>query len=198
MSLLITHSLLNSWQYALNGRAEADDPWQDFLRVLHREPTPTTKAMQDGNEFEQLCVCIACGADVHLDSWYGAASKVAERIKGGLFQYKAMKPETIDGTDYLLYGRLDVLKAGEIMDIKYTGSYERGKFYEYTQHPFYFELVPEAESFSYLISNGSDVWTETYYREDTQDIKPLIKDFADWLHSTGHWEEYEEYWRARQ
>lgn len=198
MSLLITHSLLNSWQYSINSRVDSETPWQDFLQVLRREPSEPSEAMQNGIDFENLCMDIVNGHGSELNPWYEAASLIAEQVKGGVYQYKAMRNETIDGTDFLLYGRLDVLKAGQIMDIKYTGNYERGKFYDYTQHPFYFELIPEADSFSYLISNGKEVWTETYRRDETRDIKPLIGDFAEWLKDVGLWAEYEKYWRARQ
>ena len=198
MSLLITHSLLNSWQYALSPMMDSDDPWQDFLTVLCREHTQPSEAMQKGIDFENLVMDIVNGQALEPDSWYGAASKIAQEIKGGVYQYKAMRTEQIGGTDFLLYGRLDVLKAGEIMDIKYSGSYERGKFYGFTQHPFYFELIPEAQTFSYLVSNGIEVWTETYRRDETRDIKPLISDFAEWLRNVGLWDEYEKHWRARQ
>lgn len=198
MRLLLTHSLLSSWLYAMNARTDEEDPWADFMSTLHREPTPPSEAMQKGIDFENLSVAIAGGAEVPQTPWGFAAAQVAGMIKGGVFQYKAMTPETIDGIDYLLYGRLDVLRAGQIMDIKYTGSYERGKFFGSTQHPFYFEIVPEAQTFTYLISNGTEVWTETYDRAETADIKTTIKQFADWLMSVGLWDEYKQYWRARE
>ncbi len=79
--------------------------------------------------------------------------------------------------DVVLYGRLDALKAGTIYDIKFSKGYERGKFYSSTQHPTYMLLIPEAQTFSYLVSNGMDVWTECYRRDETPDIRPIISDF---------------------
>lgn len=87
-------------------------------------------------------------------------------------QYKAKKIVEVGGMSLLLYGRLDCLKAGEIIDIKFTKSYDTGKFFSSTQHPTYFELIPEARQFTYIASNGRDVWPETYFREDAPSIFP--------------------------
>ena len=55
----------------------------------------------------------------------------------------------------------------------------------------YFELVPEAQRFVYVVSNGSEVWTEAYDREDTPSIIPVIEDFLRWLERHGLLETYE-------
>lgn len=201
---LITHSLLASWLNAIKEDPYEDvtterDHYAEFLDALNRIQTPPTEAMQNGYDFEELVTSIANGADYQADRehrWYDAASKVADIVRGGQFQVKAKKPVAVNGTDFLLYGRLDVLKAGDIDDIKFTKNYERGKYFGSTQHPMYFELIPEARRFSYLISNGTDVWTETYTREETRSIYPLIGDFADWLHDQRLFKIYAEKWEA--
>lgn len=221
---LMTHSLLASWLYAMKEDPFADatterDPYKEFLDVLNRVPTPTTEAMQNGLEFENLVTDIAEGrfipefetdGTVNKSSygngelmgydkyprWYEAAAKVAGIVRGGQFQLKAKKYVTVNGIDFLVYGRLDVLNAGTIYDIKFTKNYDRGKYFGSTQHPMYFELVPEAARFSYLISNGTDVWTETYTREETRSIYPAISDFTDWIRDQGLFPIYAEKWEA--
>ena len=204
MAYLMTHSLLSSWLYSLkeNPFADAsqeDTSKEDFLRVLRREPTPTNEAMQNGIDFEDMITAIAHGqeTDPAHNSWLEAAREIAGKVYGGQFQFVASKYTSVNGYDLCLYGRFDVLKAGTIYDIKFTKNYDRGKFFESTQHPMYLELMPEAEKFTYLISNGSDVWTETYRRDDTRDIKETISDFLWWLDATGNMKIYQEYWRAR-
>jgi hypothetical protein len=91
---------------------------------------------------------------------------------------QARKAIKVRGMDVVLYGRLDALKAGTIYDIKFSKGYERGKFYSSTQHPTYMLLIPEAQTFSYLVSNGMDVWTECYRRDETPDIRPIIRTFS--------------------
>lgn len=221
---LITHSLLSSWMYAIKDDPFEDatterDPYAEFLNALNRLPSPPNEAMINGIEFENLVTSIANGTfspEFHSDGtvnkssygngepmgydkyprWYDAASKVAEIVRGGQFQLKARKPVNVSGMEFVLFGKLDVLKAGSIYDIKFSKSYDRGKFFGSTQHPMYLELVPEAQDFTYLVSNGVDVWTESYTREETRSIFPVIADFTGWLKSQGLFQIYAEKWSA--
>lgn len=199
---LMTHSLLSSWLYAMKSSPYEDltserDAYGDFLKTLRREPTETTQAMQNGIDFENMVTDIVNGVEVDSDEkWYDAACKVAKIVSGGQLQYKAKKQIVISGIPILLYGRLDVLKAGEIIDIKFSSGYERGKYFDSTQHPVYLELIPEAYQFTYLITNGSDVWKETYRREETHSMIPTIAYFLSYLKESGLWEEYAKHWEA--
>ncbi len=219
---LMTHSLLRSWLYAMKDDPNADatterDHVEEFMKVLRREPTSPSNAMTKGNDFEDLVTAVLYGApsavyhretkekeliEVHMATaehpWYEAAANVAARIKGGVLQVKANRVLIVEGTPILLHGRLDALKAGEIFDIKYSsGGYDVGKFFDSTQHPAYFELIPEAQSFTYLVSNGSAVWTETYQREETRSIVPIISDFLAWLRDTGRFDVFQQFWKAK-
>ena len=150
---LITHSLLTSWLYAIKENPFEDmtserDPMADFMTVLRREPKERTPAMQDGINFEGLVTVITKGGGDPRDKWYEAASQIAAIAKGGQLQYRAKREIQVGDMTVLLYGILDVLKAGTIYDIKFSKGYERGKYIDSTQHPTYFELIPEAEQFS--------------------------------------------------
>ena len=199
---LMTHSLLSSWLYAMKSNPYEDlttekDPAEEFLRVLRREPTETTDAMRNGIKFEDMVTAIAAGADVDTDhNWYDAARKAAQTVKGGVTQYKAKMEMEVSGVPILLYGRIDFLKAGVVIDTKFSKSYERGKYIDSTQHPTYLRLVPEAYEFMYLVSNGTDVWTETYRRDETPDIEPVIADFFRYLNEKGLMETYKKHWAA--
>ena len=174
-------------------------------------------APQSGIDFEDLVTAILTGkenANYHSTSrdgtqmlkvyrlsehpMYEAACKVAGMIQGAKLQYVAKKPVTIAGMDFLLYGRLDAMKEGRIFDIKYSGSYERGKFRDSTQHPMYYELVPEIMNFTYVVSNGSDVWTEVYWFDQIPRIEPVITDFVQWLQDMNLMETYKQYWGAME
>lgn len=199
---LLTHSLLSSWLYAMKSNPYEDltserDSYEEFLKSLRREPTETTEAMQKGIDFEDMVTDIVNGVEVDPgEKWYEAASKVAGIVKGGQLQYKAKKQILVCGIPILLYGRLDVLKAGDIIDIKFSGSYDRGKYYDSTQHPTYMELIPEANNFTYLVTNGTEVWKETYRRDETPSIIPIIEAFIEYLNGNGLWELYEKHWKA--
>lgn len=201
---LMTHSLLSSWLYSMKGNSYEDstterNPREEFLAVLRREPTPTTEAMQNGIDFEDTVNALALHQPPtarNADKWYDAAFKIAQYVEGGVSQYRAKKTIQVQGLSILLYGRLDWLKAGNIIDIKFSKGYERGKYVDSTQHPVYMELVPEATVFTYKISNGVEVWTETYRRDETPSIYPIISDFLDWLQAQGLMEVYKEHWLA--
>lgn len=199
---LMTHSLLSSWLYAMKSSPYEDatserDVFAEFLQVLRREPTETTEAMRNGIEFEDLVTQIASGEDVDADhKWYQAASKAAGIVRGGVYQYKAKREIVVSGICVLLYGRIDFLKAGKVIDTKFSKSYERGKYFDSTQHPTYLRLLPDADEFIYLISNGTEVWTEVYRRDETADIEPIIADFFAFLNDSNLMEVYKRHWLA--
>lgn len=199
---LITHSLLSSWLYALRDDPYSDatterDPMAEFMQVLRRKSTPTNQNMQDGIDFEDTVMSFIRGVPNLGGKWDDAAEKIANKIRGGQYQLKASREVQINGMLFLLYGRLDVLKAGDIDDIKFSKSYDRGKYLTSTQHPMYFEILPATRRFNYLVSNGTDVWTETYTREETPSIIPTISDFVDWLQVTGYMEIYKQFWSSK-
>ena len=201
---MVTHSLLSSWIYAMNTSPYEDatserDSYAEFLQVLRREPTPTTEAMQKGIDFEDLVTAIinkdAAGMRRNPD-WYDAAKQIADIVCGGSLQHRARKVTEICGMTILMYGRLDALKAGTIYDIKFSGSYDRGKYFDSTQHPMYLDLVPEAYDFVYLVSDGRNVYKERYRRDETLDITITIGNFICWLKEKGLLDTFKRYWSA--
>lgn len=199
---LITHSLLSSWLYTMKDNPYEDaaterDCYSDFLKTLNREPTETTEAMRNGIQFENLVTAVLDGSADTEDKWYNAAVNIANRIRGGILQCRASKEIEVDGYKILLYGRLDALLAGVIYDIKFSTNYDVGNFIDSTQHPVYIELVPEANEFTYLVSNGTNVWTETYRRDECSDIKAVIADFISWLSAKGLLDIYKRKWLAK-
>lgn len=202
---LMTHSLLASWLYAIRENpyetAESEakkelSSYDEFMLTLERKPTPTNEAMQKGIDFEVLVTNIIKGQGNKKISWYEAAEQVAGIVRGGLLQYRAHKAFIVSDMSLLLYGRLDALRAGVVYDIKFSGQYKAGKYISSTQHPMYMELVPEAKQFTYLVSNGSSVWPETYTREETPSIFPIITDFFNWLDVRDLMNTYKKHWLA--
>lgn len=199
---MITHSLLSSWLYSMKENPYEDatterDCYTEFLKTLNRVPTETTESMRNGIDFENLVTDILKGTADSNHKWYNAAFNVAKRINNGILQYRASKEIEVNGHSILLYGRLDALLAGTIYDIKFSKSYDFGKYIDSTQHPTYFELLPEAKEFTYLVSNGTYVWSETYHRDESKDIKITISDFLSWLDVQGLLDTYKEKWLAK-
>jgi len=199
---LMTHSLLSSWLYAMKENPYEDlttekDSYAEFLLSLNRQRTETTPAMQKGIDFEDLVTDIVNGNSNPRKDWREAAESVAKIVKGGILQFRGHKEIQVNGITLLLYGRLDALKGGVVYDIKFSGNYDAGKYFDSTQHPTYLELIPEAKEFTYLVSNGTYAWKETYRREETKDIHIIISDFLNWLEMQGLMHIYKEKWLAK-
>ncbi len=184
---LITPSLLNSWKYAISPNNEYGN-LEDFKKVLSREPQETTEVQQLGYDFEDFMI------------------KNYEPTKNGCYQVKLYKDITTSTGTYVLYGRLDCLKAGKIYDYKHKGMYDVGAFEDSYQHPVYFELCPEANEFEYLICNNYkedktledlNIYHEVYLREESKmDIKQEIDYFINWLKTNELYDLYLGKWES--
>lgn len=117
----------------------------------------------------------------------GTAPQIAQEIQ-------LYKDKTIGGINFLLYGILDYLKEGIIYDIRSTERYEIGQFCESIEHPFYFELCPEAHMFEYIVADAwsysdgyntdteYEVFSEQYRRpENCSVLERTITEFMEFL-----------------
>jgi hypothetical protein len=212
------HDIYDESDKAEEAEAKARD---DFLSSLRREPFEANAAMLRGRDFEKLIVLIAEGKSfrelmeleprvaespmparsstkTNWTKWYDGASQIAEIIRGGVFQASINKPLTVGDVEYVLHGKLDVLKCGVIYDIKFSSRYEYGNYFDSAQHPLYMALVPEAHTFTYLTYREyNGVFNESYRREDVKDISHIIADFMKYLEGQGLMDLYREKWLAK-
>lgn len=195
--LLITQSLLGAWLYQYQAFDQAS-AHKDFLRVLRREKSKPTQAILDGIQFENM-VTACCEGSLPPEGhkWGHAVRAIADRVQGAQFQVVAQRTAVVEDIPFLLYGRLDALKAGVIYDIKFSRSYQVGKYLDNPQHPMYFALVPEAQRFEYLVFTGSDVCVEKYDREDAPDIRDTIRDFMKYIEASKLDKIYCQKWETR-
>ncbi len=186
---LITPSLLNSWKYAISLENDYGN-LEDFKKVLSREPKETTEVQQIGYDYEEFM------------------TKNYDSTKNGCYQVKLSKNISTKTGTYVLYGRLDCLKAGTIYDYKYKGSYDVGSFVDSYQHPIYLELCPEATEFVYLICNNYkkgkkleeiNVYRENYTRDSLKeiDISHEIDSFISWLKANELYDLYCKNWESK-
>lgn len=209
MKLKITKTLIESWAYTFDCMEEfADEAMADFLATLKREPHEPSEAMIAGTNFENLCYRIASGENVVetilLDTVnpvtgevnesrkfpdnYDGARKIANIITGGQIQVPVSCDLTVAGQDFWLYGICDVVKAGVIYDVKFRttslGSSDvYGKYLHCSQHPLYLQALPEARRFDYLVSDGRDLYVESYDRNLIEPAEVHIRNFWAWLHT---------------
>lgn len=198
----MTKSLLESWQYVYDCLEGGEEKAQeDFLRTLNREGVEETEAMLNGRAFEDRVHKAMEGETISSDAkWRTGALAIADILKGAQWQVRFKRDIEIDGMVFELDGILDALKAGVIYDVKFlnksmNGVDLYGKYLDCSQHPAYFYLVPEAREFQYLVSDGEDVYIETYQREHSRHIGEFIHDFIGSIRGMGLLELYKEKWR---
>lgn len=201
MKYLITQSLVSSWNYLMDCHESCEDEaYESFLRTLNREQTETTPAMQNGIDFENEIYATIAGQTVpHREEWKTAVELIADRLKHATTQVKASKDILVGETELLLYGVFDALWAGQIFDIKYSNKsfgsiYLPGKYLSSPQHPAYFCLCPEARRFTYIVSDGTDIYEESYTPEHTIPFTEIAYDFLNWLDGADLLETYKEKW----
>ena len=201
---LITKSLIESWSYFYSCHEKYEsDAMNRFLKTLKREPVEESEAMANGREFEDEVYKQASGiARKPHRKWENGIRDVAAFIEGAQTQVKAYNELTVNGIDLLVYGVLDALKAGTIYDVKFSNTKFKdadlaGKYFDCSQHPAYFYIVPEAQKFIYLVSDGEDLYTETYTPHNSRPFAEIAKEFLDSLEAMNLLELYKEKWVCR-
>lgn len=204
MSYLITQSLISSWNYLHQCREESQESaYNDFLNTLNRITKETTPEMQNGIDFENEVYKAAAGIPRSAHpKWENGINAVATLIKGAPVQVTAQRELTIGSMNLLVYGVLDALKAGTIFDVKFSnkgfGSAElAGKYLDSPQHPTYFFIVPEAQEFKYLVSDGEDLYTECYTRKNSRPFEEIAKEFLASLEAMNLLDTYKAKWVSK-
>ena len=205
MRYLITQSLLSSWSRVFDATDSSyEDALADFSAVLQREPREKTRQMEDGIAFETEVYAEAAGVPrLPHPRWEPGIRAVAKVIQGAPVQVKASRELHLPGATFLVSGSLDALKAGTIYDVKFTSSSlasrsVAGKYLCSVQHPTYFFVVPEATEFKYLVSDGSDLYVESYPRDDCEPLEDIILRFLQSIQRIGLIETYREKWKAKE
>ena len=183
---LITPTLINSFEYYINDEFKSPaDSRADFLKTLSKEKFKPTEAMQKGIDFENdikaLCDNILLDKKENIN-YEVICNDIATIVKDGLWQETCKKELKIGNQEFLLYGKMDVIKRDTIYDIKYTSNYELGKFLGSAQHLIYLYCTG-LPKFKYLVSNGKDFWIEDYFNNVNieNEIKSKINDFLSYL-----------------
>lgn len=194
--LLLTQSLLSSWLYQYSA-CDPKKAHKDFMKTLRREPTQPNKAMLDGIQFENMVTACCGGTRPDPDhKWADIVLETSRILEGAQFQVAAYRDKRIDGVPFLIYGRLDALKAGTIYDTKFVRHYEAGKYASSPQHPMYFYCVPEASRFVYVVSDGKAVYLEEYRREEIPELDGTIREFMKYLEAANLAELFIEKWKT--
>lgn len=202
--LLLTQSLISAWKYTFDCfEGSEEQAMEDFMRTLRREPSEPTEAMQNGINFENEVYKLSSGLPrTAHPKWERGITSVAKYIVGAPTQVKCQREFSVDGCDFLIFGIMDAIKAGHIYDVKFSnkslGSIEAaGKYLDSPQHPAYLFCVPEAMDFTYLLSDGDELYAETYTRALTRPFPEIASEFIKSIESMGLLSLYQEKWAAK-
>lgn len=182
MAWLITASLIAGFEYYLEPSEWRTDEQKrdDFLRMLSRERRDAdSMAAQNGRDLEAnvMAYCEVGGypdAPLHIQ-------EIGDQCLGGVWQQSTQRKFD----DFLFYGKMDVVgataKPGLMIDIKWTGHYDLGKFLDSAQHLLYLFCEDRADNpgdapirdFRYLICEEkygkASVFQEDYsFTADTE------------------------------
>lgn len=188
-NVTISASLLNSWAYIWQASEEyQEEALASLKNYLYRIKTPPSWQMTRGIDFEDLAIA-------------GQVPTFSPIIAGGQYQVYAEKVYKIAGLNVKLRGYVDVVKAGQIYDLKRTTRYEFPKYIDSYQHWCYFALIPEAYKFTYLVGSGYskapydntvNFHYEEYYNDGQADARVIqaINQFITWLKMMNLYEVY--------
>lgn len=187
----VTQTLLSSFLWVF----KKDEGYEDFLRTLHREKTPPTKAMLDGIRFENCLNSVLNGEQIPDDhEWKSPITEMSYELWGARQQVVLFSEMQIENQTFLLHGVLDYLRGGRIWDCKFSKTYDLNKYIKSPQHPMYMALVPEAFEFEYIICDGKYVYRERYPRDIVPPIEPIIKNFKHFLEKHNLYEIFLKKW----
>jgi hypothetical protein len=205
---LITPTLINAYQYYINDEFKSPtDSRAEFLKTLSKEKFKPSEAMQKGIDFEDKVQFLT--TDITVDdlrhfykekvgetvinhkltiedaiNWLKQQPEflISQVVENGLWQQTCKKDLKVGNKEFLLYGKMDVIKRDTIYDIKFTDNYELGKFLDSSQHLIYLYCTG-LPKFQYLISDGEDYWIEDYHNHTNieNEIKSKISDFLSYL-----------------
>jgi hypothetical protein len=185
MTYSLTPSLLSSWQYYLDAGEEWEESAEsDFIRTLKREKMEPTPAMQDGINFENRVEALCEGKPVTFlegEDYERCVREVADWVRGGTWQVNTSKIIAVDGVSFLFHGRMDILKGPWIYDLKFSKSFDIGKYRDSPQTIGYLACEPGPVGIRYLVCDGSRVFVDEYRREDVGSVDSLVAEFWQWV-----------------
>ena len=218
MKYLLTYTLLNSWKYWMDYDGDDDtDAKQDFENTLNKVPWENDY-MKDGKEFEAwIRLCCDLGYKItHLEKvkeihikdheviipghnpYAMCIKEIADEVKGGVWQVPNYTDIDVDGQLFVLYSKSDVLRGPDLYDIKFTSYYQGIKYQHSCQHRIYFECFRGVRDCHYFVSDGKNVYRETYHRDETESVIPMIRDFWSWVNQFPEYLNlFQENWKAK-
>lgn len=190
----LTPSFYSSAKY---WREIESKPREDLINLLEHKPIETTPIMQAGIKFEDEVHALT--GNPMLSSTLPGADKVADIVRGSVWQLPIVT-EVKDGNDRIkIVGRCDCVRRDWIYDIKYSKSYSLGKYYNSIQHLSYMQAL-NLKKFRYIVCSWSgDVFEEEYFMDHTNKdlLKTRVFELIEWLRGLQLYDIYAAHWQYK-
>ena len=200
MTYSITPTLLGSWEWYLSAEGDSEDSAEaEFIASLRREKSPPNEAMQKGIDFENRVEAVCIGKSVSFlegEDYERCVKEVASMVAGGTWQVNTAKTITVNSVTFWLHGRMDVLRGPWIYDLKFSKSFDMGKYRDAPQTLAYLACEPGPLGIKYIVSDGLRVYCDEYRREVVGPVETLLSDFWAWMQAHPKFmEPFEANWR---
>lgn len=175
--------------------AEAEDAYKNLIDKINRVPQPETEEMQRGKHVKLVIDAPENSSDFVIGNQFfnyderALLLQIRESMRGSVYEVftTAMLP-----TQYgyvRLYGYVDNVLMDAAYDVKYTGRYELGKYYNSTQrliYPFCLNANGATiNTFTFIATDLAKIYWETYGWRPGNDIPiltTLVEEFIRFLH----------------
>jgi len=144
-----------------------DKPMDELIDCLNKVKTPPNEAMQKGIQFEEDIMAYQNGRYIgEVSDCSDMIAKVSDIIgENPLWQETVFAPMLTSCGEVMTYGKADAVNKDWVFDIKYSKSYETGKYASSIQHLIYMHATG-IEQFAYLIGTPNRFYREDYFLDD--------------------------------
>lgn len=205
--LLITATILDSYKWY----KECPASWEqkahdDLLNALNRIWTPPTPEILRGMNFERaICSSFGNSREEFVEQFGEVAATFYDRCKDAKQQVVYKRDLDIGDTQYLLYGKADIVRPDRIIDIKTTARWKGNHNYlGKRQHLLYIAAsgIPKFEYIVAVFDNPESLKPTTVQEIDASlsvdealnRITDSVVEFMDFLHGNP---EFDEAYRTR-
>lgn len=154
MSKLITPSILDSFKWynecPVSWKEKAE---KDLTKALNRIWETPSPAIQRGINFEKaICSSFGNSREEFVQQFGDTAAMFYDRCAKGRQQVVYKKRIMVNGTEYMLYGKADIVLPELIIDIKTTGSWKGPQTYLSKNQHLAYIAASGIEDFEYLVA----------------------------------------------
>lgn len=192
-------TLLDAFQWYKNSQSE--DAFTEFIDRVNRVPFES-EAADKGTAFNEAVDMCLKGEEVKdgcmvLVGRFGfeqsLVNQFTDRLSGALSQVHTSALIETDRGLVEVYGYIDELLPGEVIDIKTTKSYTFPKYLHNWQHVVYpyciYRNTGHQSTFTYLVTDFKEVYDESYQYKHERDevrLRNICEELIEFLETYRH------------